>query len=143
MTDDKSEFDALRKELDELKASLAPPKSTFIPMTDEQHRDWAHQLAERRMALATPPSVVRYFADGVTPADCADINRASHAPQGPSSQGAIPSSQQLSNVRTGGGSSTPGWVDPTPLGNPPGTQWVDAIAIADDARQRKERERGG
>src|SRR6516164_1608999 len=99
----------LEKELAELKAKVDPPKSTFVEMSDAEWRDKMHQAAERRMSMATPPSVARYFADGVTPADCADINRAARAPQGPSSQGATPSSQQLSNVRTGGGGT--GWVD--------------------------------
>src|SRR6516164_10969732 len=105
----KEELAALRREVEELKAKLSPPKSEFKEMSDAEWRDKMHQAAERRMSMATPPSVARYFADGVTPADCADINRAARAPQGPSSQGATPSSQQLSNVRTGGGGT--GWVD--------------------------------
>jgi hypothetical protein len=131
-----------KAEVEALKAKVDPPKSTFVPMSDAEWIDEMHQMRERRMSQATPPSVARYFADGVTDADCADIRRASHAPTGPSSQGVIPSSQPVSNVRTGG-SATPGWVDPRPLSNPPGTNWVDAIAIADEVRQRKERERRG
>jgi hypothetical protein len=57
--------------------------------------------------------------------------RDNRAPTGPSSQGVIPSSQQVSNVRTGGGS---GHV--VPLGPPPGINHVDAIVEADTARQR-------
>jgi hypothetical protein len=79
-------------------------------------------------ARATPTSLLQDIA-----------LRDNRAPTGPSSQGVIPSSQQVSNVRTGGNGS--GYV--APLSNPPGTNWVDAICIADDARQRAERKRGG
>jgi len=64
--------------------------------------------------------------------------RDNRAPTGPSSQGVIPSSQQVSNVRGNNPSGGAGWVEPRPLTNPPGTNWVDAIAIADDVRQRAE-----
>jgi hypothetical protein len=143
MTDAKDELAALKKKVEELEAKVSPPKSTFVPMSDAEWIDEMHQMRERRMSQATPPEVVRYFADGVTDADCADIRRASHAPTGPSSQGIIPSSQQVTGVHTGGRSSTPGWQEPRPLRNPDGTNWVDAIAIADDQRQRAERKRGG
>ena len=51
--------------------------------------------------------------------------RDARAPTGPSSQGAIPSSQQVSNVHTGGGGSGTGWVDPRPLGPQPGIDLID------------------
>src|SRR6516162_5504794 len=54
--------------------------------------------------------------------------RDARAPTGRS--GMIPSQPQ-SSPRPSAGSGT-GWVAPTPLLNPPGTNWVDAIAIADD-----------
>jgi hypothetical protein len=88
------------------------------------------------MSLAMPPSAVRDMAvldDRLVK----EIGlRDARAPTSPS--GTIPSPQQV----TGGGgpqpSPTPGWSEPRPLTNPPGTNWVDAIAIADDVRQRKE-----
>ena len=128
-----------RVEALEAKSTPTPTDPRETERSIAEHIDRMHQMREGRMALATPPAVSRYFADGVTAADCADINRAAHAPQGPAGS-AIPSSQQVSNVRTGG-SATPGWVDPRPLSNPPGTNWVDAIAIADDVRQRAELKR--
>jgi hypothetical protein len=63
--------------------------------------------------------------------------RDARAPTGRS--GMIPSQPQ-SSPRPSAGSGT-GWVAPTPLSNPPGTNWVDAIAIADDVRQRAELKR--
>jgi len=135
MTKATDEIAALKKKVEELEAKVDPPKSTFVPMSDEEWRDQMHQAAERRMSMAMPPSVHQYFADGVTPADRADLARIAHAPTSPTS--GVPGAQQ-----SGGGpppSSTPGWSEPRPLTNPPGTNWVDAIAIADDVRQRMER----
>jgi hypothetical protein len=76
-------------------------------------------LAE--MAAAIPDSMVR------------GIVRDNQAPQGPSSQGVVPSSQQLTGIRAGGGS---GWQTPIPLSPPPGIHMVDALCIADDVKQR-------
>lgn len=137
MTDQKDELAALRKRVEELEAKAKPPeKSNFVPMTDAEHRDWVHQMQERRMSMATPPSVVRDFAvlDDATVKGIIRDNR--NAPTGPT--GAIPSSQNVSNVRGTGGS---GWVEPRPLSNPPGVNWVDAQCIADEVRQRAELKR--
>jgi hypothetical protein len=138
---DKDELAALKKKVEELEAKVSPPQSTFVPMTDAEWQDKMHQMKERRMAMATPPEVVLDWA--VIPDHIVRgiALRDARAPQGPSSQGVIPSSQSVSNVRTGG-SATPGWVDPTPLSNPPGTRLVDALCIADDVRQRAERMKG-
>jgi hypothetical protein len=65
-----------------------------------------------------------------------DIVRDSRAPQGPSSQGVIPSSQQLSNVRPAGGGT--GWQASIPLSNPPGTAQADRIVDEFDRRDRAE-----
>jgi hypothetical protein len=87
--------------------------------------DWVED-----MARAVPTDMVREIA-----------LRDNRAPVGPSSQGIVPSSQQVSNVR-GAGNGT-GWARKIPLSNPPGTHLVDALCIADDVRQRAERKRGG
>jgi hypothetical protein len=130
MTDKDDELTALKARVAELENKVDPPKSNFVPESDAEFIDRMHQMREGRMSIATPPSVAHYFADGVTSADCADIVRASHAPQGPSSQGVIPSSQSMSNVRTGGASSTPGWVDPRPLRPPDGIGLIDRAVNA-------------
>jgi hypothetical protein len=129
MSDDtKKEIAELRAEIADLKTALSgkedkPPKSTFVPETDEEHRSRMHALAEKRMSMAMPPSVHQYFADGVTAADCADLRQQAHRPTG--RPGMIPSSQQPSDVRAPQPSSTPGWVEPTPLGPPPGIDLID------------------
>jgi hypothetical protein len=127
---------ALEREVAELKAAQPKPQ----PSREDQERataEWVdemHRMREGRMSLATPPSVVRDFAVLEDRMVKEIALRDARAPAGPSSQGVIPSSQTVTNVRGGGGT---GWVDPRPLTNPPGTFWVDAIAIADEVRQRK------
>src|SRR5215472_6258548 len=117
---------ALKREIDALKA--AQPKPIDWAEQDRvaaKFRDEMRALSEGRMAMATPPSVVREFAvlDDATVKGIA--LRDARAPQGPSSQGAIPSSQQVSNVRGSGG--IPGG----------GTGWAHAIPLSADDRDRK------
>jgi hypothetical protein len=114
----------LKAEVEALKSAQPPKPSTFVPMSVAEHQDMVHKMREGRMNYAHHPEVSRYFADGVTAADCADINRAAHAPTGPSAQSAIPSAQPVSNVR-GGRSATPGYVDPRPLGPQSGIDLID------------------
>jgi hypothetical protein len=98
-----------------------------------------HQMREGRMAMAMPPSVVRDMAvldDRMVKEIALRDARALTSPSG-----TIPRLQQV----TGGGGSppspTPGWVDPAPLGPPPGINWVDAQLIADDVKQRSKDKR--
>jgi hypothetical protein len=84
---DKDELAALKKKVEELEAKVSPPKSTFVPESDEEHRDRMHQLAERRMSMATPPSVVRDWAvldDNLVKGIAL---RDSRAPTGPTTDG--------------------------------------------------------
>jgi hypothetical protein len=132
------EIAALKKKVEELEAKVSPPKSDFVPMSDAEWRDQMHQAAEKRMSMATPPSVVRDWAvlDDRLVKEIA--MRDARAPTSP--RGTIPSQQ----VTGGGGplpSPTPGWSEPRPLTNPPGTNWVDAVAIVDDIRQRSKDKR--
>ena len=130
----------LEAEVAALKAAQPKPQ----PSREEQERataewiDRMHQMREGRMSAAMPPSVHQYFADGVTPADCADLRQQTHRPTGRPSM--IPTSPQPTNVRGSAGDGK-GYVEPRPLTNPPGTNWVDAIAIADEVRQRAELKR--
>ena len=132
MTKHDEELAALRKRVEELERAAKPPeeKKPFVPMSDAEWRDHMHQLAEKRMSLATPPSVVRDWAvlDDATVKGIA--LRDARAPTGPSSQGVIPSTQPMSNVHTGGASSTPGYVDPRPLPPPPGIDLIDRAVNA-------------
>jgi hypothetical protein len=133
MTNDEK-IAALEREVAALKAKAEPPpKSTFVPMSDAEHRDWVHQMRERRMSMATPPSVRQYFANQDDRMVKEVTLRDARAPTGPSSQGVIPSTQQVSNVHVGGASSTPGYVDPTPLGVPGGARTQELIERAVNA----------
>jgi hypothetical protein len=53
----------------------------------------------------------------------------------------IPSQPTSGGERPRSAGDGTGWQEPRPLTNPPGTNWVDAIAIADDVRQRAELKR--
>jgi hypothetical protein len=124
--------------LEEAVKAASPPAPVSAEEMKRQEAEWIdkmHQMREGRMSLATPPSVQRYFADGVTPADCADIRQQAHRPTG--RPGMIP--EQPSK----GSASSPGtgWRDATPISPPPGINWVDAQCIADDVRQRAELKR--
>jgi hypothetical protein len=130
---------ALERELAEIKAVQDKAK----PIDFEAERiaaakyvDEMRQLSERRMSLAMPPSAVRYFADGVTAADCADLRRASHSPIGPSPMS--PSSPPVSGARRGVAGSGTGWAHSAPLGPPPGVAQADRLMDAQDAKDRAE-----
>jgi hypothetical protein len=122
--------------LAELKEA-AKPRKPFVP--DPTWQDQMHQMREARMSLATPPSVVRDMAVLDDALVKGIALRDARAPTGPSSQGAIPSSQQVSNVRGANvaGSGT-GWSREIPLGPPPGVVQADRLMDAADARDRAE-----
>jgi hypothetical protein len=141
MTDatSKDEIEKLKKEVAAMKAALAPTPNDAAAIG--AWRDSMHQLSEARASVsgfsradleeferACPTNVARAIA-------CRD-NR---APSGPSSQGAIPSSQQISNVRSGGSPGGTGWAREVPLGPPSGIGYVDMLCEVDAARQRGER----
>jgi hypothetical protein len=136
------EIAALRAEVDALKAAQPKPQPT-AEERERATREWIdqmHQMREGRMSLATPPSVVRDWAvlDDRMVKEIA--LRDARAPTGPSSQGAIPSSQQMSNVHPGGvpGGGT-GWAREIPLGPSVHQRYVDAQLDAQDARDKAER----
>jgi len=136
MTDNaKKEIAALRAEVEALKAAQPKPQPT-AEERERATREWIsemHAMREGRMSLAMPPSAIRDMAvldDRLVK----EIGlRDARAPTGPSSQGAIPSSQQMSNVHPGGGT---GWAREIPLGPSPHQRYVDAQLDAQDARDR-------
>ena len=131
------EIAALRRELDELKGKVDPPKSTFVPMTDAEHSNWVHQMRERQANSWMPPSAVQEMANHPCNQVMGGVIQDRHAPNTPAM---IPTSQSGSGgsgeVRKG-----TGYSDTRPLGPPPGIQWVDAQLIADEVRQRAELKR--
>jgi hypothetical protein len=136
MTTDKDELAALKKKVEELEAKVSPPKSTFVPKTDAEWADEMHQMRERRMALATPPSVIRDWA--VIPEHIVrGVVQDRHAPTSPSMAG---TSGAVTRVHLGGGApvNNSGWVAPTPLRPPDGVAQADRLMDAADARDRIE-----
>ena len=130
------EIAALRAEVAELKAKVDPPKPTS-EQDAAKWRDQMHQLAEKRMSLAHPPSMVRDW--NVLPDHIVrGVVQDRHAPTGPSSAG---TSGQITRVSSNLGLPGSGWSAPVPLSNPPGINWVDAQCIADEVRQRAELKR--
>ena len=111
----KDELAKLKREVEELKAKLSPSKP-FVPEPYQRYDPTAN--------FSLPPSVVREMVEAVP--DMREVAlRDARAPQGPSSQGAIPSSQQVSNVRGTGG--IPGG----------GTGWAHSVPLTADNRDRK------
>jgi hypothetical protein len=133
---DKDELAALKKKVEALEAKISPPQSTFVPESDAEHQNRVHQMRERRMALASNfhPDDLRAM-DALTRTTKEIALRDARAPQGPGTS--IPSSQSVSNVRTGG-SATPGYVDSRPLSNPPGVNYADKLMDEQDRRDRAE-----
>jgi hypothetical protein len=128
------EIAALRKEVAALKAKVDPPKSDFVPMTVEQHRDWVHQMNERRMNHASNfhPDDLRAMEAACPTSAVKDIVAHGHVP-GPS--GMAGASGQVTRV-----SSNPGIAgsNTTPLGPPPGINHVDRLMDEQDRRDRAE-----
>jgi hypothetical protein len=140
MTDAKKQAEEiadLKKEVEALKAKVSPPKSDFVPMSDAEHRDWVHQMQERRMSMATPPSVIRDW-NVLDTATCQDLWRHGTV-QSPSMAGASGQVTRTSSNPGLPGSNTTGWVDARPLGPPPGIRYVDQQLDAQDAKDRADR----
>jgi hypothetical protein len=119
------ELAALKARVAELEAKAKPPEP-FVPAP--------YQRYDPTEGMCMPPSALREMLAAEPRGFMKGVIGDNRAPQG--RPGAIPSSQTVSNAPPAGGGS--GWVEPRPLSNPPGTNWVDAIVEADTARQRAE-----
>jgi hypothetical protein len=134
----------LKRQLAEVKDAMRAAQPKPQPSAAEREREIAewrdkmHQMREGRMAMATPPSALQEMVRAEPKGFMREV--AMRDARAPTSPGMIPSSQRSSPANVPGGGT--GYVDPRPLTNPPGTNWVDAIAIADDMRQRAERKLG-
>ena len=127
----KDELAELKARVAELERANKPPEPAkpFVPEP--------YQRYDPTAGMSMPPSALREMVNAVPDSMVRGIVRDNQAPKTPSIAG-VPSSQQLTGIRPGGGPvNTTGWRETAPLSNPPGTNWVDAIAIADDVRQRK------
>jgi hypothetical protein len=121
----KEELAALKREVEELKAKLAPPKP-FVPQP--------HQQYDPTAGMCMPPSALRAMLNAEPRDFMAGVVRDNRAPAGPT--GAIPRS-------TGGGpanvpGSGTGWAREIPLGPPPGVAQADRLMDAQDQKDRAE-----
>jgi hypothetical protein len=136
----------LEKEIEKLKSAQSPPPLDYEAERKRtaEYADQVHQARERRAnSFRFSPAVQREMNAACGTNDLKDLVQASHRPQGPSSQGVIPSSQTLTGVR-GPGRGFPagdgaGWREATPLSNPPGVAQADRLMDAQDARDRAAR----
>jgi hypothetical protein len=127
MTKAEEEIAALRARIEELERA-AKPEPAPDPKDFERYDPTAN--------MTMPASVLREMVRAVP--DFRDVAlRDARAPTGPSAQGVIPSSQQMSNVRVGG-SGVGGWAREIPLGPQPGINHVDALIDQADAQDRAE-----
>jgi hypothetical protein len=126
------ELAALRARVEELERErkAQPPK----PFKEEP---WQRYDPTANMSM--PASALAAMVAAVPTDMVRGIVRDNQGPQGPSAQGGVPSSQQLTGVHPGGGSNTTGWREARPLGPPPGINYVDALCVADDVRQRSKK----
>jgi hypothetical protein len=124
MTNDEK-IAALTKRIEELEAKSAPPaKPAFVPPP--------YQRYDPTEGMRMPPSALQAMVGHPCNQVMAGVIQDRHAPNSP---GMIPASQQASAPVPS--SSTPGYVDPRPLGPQPGIFHVDAQLIADEVRKRK------
>jgi hypothetical protein len=90
--------------------------------------------------MSMPASALREMAQAIPDSFIRDIVHDNRAPAGPSAQGVIPSSQQVSDVRLGN-SGRSGWAYEAPLGPSSHQRYVDAQLDAQDAKDRAEARR--
>jgi len=123
---------ALERELAELKAAQPKPKPEFKPESDAEHFDRMHAMRERQANTWMPPNAVREMVNAEPSGFMKEVAlRDNRAPNHP---GMIPSTQ---GSGAGEGRGT-GWVDPVPLGNPPGVAQADKLMDEQDRRDRAE-----
>ena len=123
----KEELAALKREVEELKAKLAPPK----PFVSEPY-----QRYDPTAGMCMPPSALAAMVNAEPKGFMAGVVRDNRgAPTGPT--GAIPRSTGGGGPANVPGSGT-GWAHETPIGPPPGVAQADRLMDAQDARDRAE-----
>jgi hypothetical protein len=123
----KEELAALKREVEELKAKLSPPKP-FVPKPHEPYDPTA--------GMCMPPSALRAMLAAEPSNFMRDVVRDNRAPRTPTAT--IPRSQQHPAGSVAASGSGTGWAHETPIGPPPGLRYVDAQLDAQDAKDRAE-----
>jgi hypothetical protein len=126
----------MNDELAQLKARVAELERATKPPAPPDMK--AYRRYDPTEGMSMPASALREMVNAVGDAMISDIAmRDGRAPTGPSAQGVIPSSQPLSNIRTGSAGRS-GWAHEVPLGPPPGVNILDRIMDHEDAKDRAE-----
>jgi hypothetical protein len=131
---EKDEIAALKKEVEALKSALSgkedkpQPKKEFVPQPYQRYDPTAGMSMPRSALEAMIAAEPRGFMAGV-------VHDNRNAPTSPT--GMIPRSGG-GDARQPASSSTPGWVAPTPLSNPPGVAQADRLMDAADRADRIE-----
>ena len=124
MTDDtEKKLAALEAQIAALQAKVDPPKSTFVPETDEQFRSRMHDMSERRQNTWMHPNAINDLVRAEPKGFMAGVVRDNRAPNHP---GQIPRTDSGGGSVRSAGDGT-GYVDPMPLGVPGGTQTQELI----------------
>jgi hypothetical protein len=136
MPTDKEKLAALERKVAALEAAQ-PAKAKSREELDAECRAWqdeVHKMRERQMSqVPVSPELLRAYEAACPPGTAQDL-RAHGTVQSPSQAGA---SGQVTKASTAPGIPGSGWQKPVPLGPQPGINYVDAICVADDVRQRK------
>jgi hypothetical protein len=124
------ELAALKREVEELKAKLSPPKP-------EPFKPQPHQQYDPTAGMGMPPSALKAMVDAVPHNFMRDVVRDNRGPSTPT--GMIPRAQSTggSGPANVAGSGT-GWSAATPLSPPPGVAQADRLMDAQDQRDRAE-----
>jgi hypothetical protein len=126
MSKQTDELAALKREVEELKAKLSPPKP-FVPQP--------HQQYDPTAGMCMPPSALAAMVAAVPSNFMRDVVRDNRAARTPAT---IPSSQPTGGGQANVPGSGTGWAHETPIGPPPGLRYVDAQLDAQDAKDRQE-----
>jgi hypothetical protein len=121
------EIAKLKARVEELERAAKPPEP-FVPKSYERYDPTA--------GMSMPPSALRAMAQDPCNQVMRGVIQDRHAPTG--RPGMIPSSQQGGGGPAhvpGGGT---GWVQPAPLGPPPGVAQADRLMDHQDAKDRAE-----
>jgi len=122
----KDELAALKREVEELKAKLSPPK----PLVPQPHQQY-----DPTAGMCMPPSALAAMVAAVPSNFMRDVVRDNRAARTPAT---IPSSQPTGGGQANVPGSGTGWGHSTPLGPPPGVAQADRLMDAQDACDRAE-----
>jgi hypothetical protein len=134
-----AELAELKRELAALKSALKPANPAAFERELAEWKEKMHEVAEARAARfgGFSPEDLRAM-NAAAPADVVSDLVSHGTVPGPSGAGKVSGQVKVSS----GGSGT-GWVNPRPIGPPPGVAHCDRMMDAADARDRRERERKG